>query len=205
MKNMKKLLAALMAVMVFVMAAPAVFAEDAQTEQPAQEQTVEKAEAPKAEPKAEEPKAEEPKAEEPKAEETAQPEATQEAAVEVTAEDTAQPEATPEATAQPEATPEATAQPETTPEATAQPEATPAAERSITVEASESTLKVGDTLKLTAKLTGFDGIEYKLNWQVKAPGEDWKDISGEHGETLKVELDAQSVGCAWRVVVETAD
>jgi hypothetical protein len=210
MKNMKKLLAALMAVMVFVMAAPAVFAEEAGVEQPAQEQAVR-------EEKTEEPKAEEPKAEAPKAEESAEPEATAEAVVEVEAEATAEPEATPEASTQPEATPEASAEPEATPEVTAQPEATPevtaepeatpeaVAQRDIKVVASESSLKVGEMLKLTAKLTGFDGIEYKLTWQVKVPGEDWKDLSGEHGETLKVELDDDSIGCAWRVVVETAD
>jgi hypothetical protein len=184
MKNMKKLLAALMAVMVFVMAAPQVFAEDTQSEQPAQEQAVR-----------------EEKAEEPKAEEPSEPEASAEAAVKVEA------EATQDATAEPESTPEVTAEPESTPAVTAEPESTPeaVAVRDIKVIASETSLQVGETLKLTAKLSGFDGIEYKLIWQVKVPGEDWKDISGEHEETLKVELDAESVGCAWRVVVETAD
>lgn len=61
-----------------------------------------------------------------------------------------------------------------------------AIERSIKVVANETALKVGETLKLTAKLTGFDGVEYSLNWQVKAQGGEWQDI-GEHGETLKVE------------------
>jgi hypothetical protein len=49
MRNMKKLLAALMAVMVLVLAAPAVFAEDVQPAAPAAQAEAPKAEAPKAE------------------------------------------------------------------------------------------------------------------------------------------------------------
>ena len=55
-----------------------------------------------------------------------------------------------------------------------------------------------------ARRTGFDGVEYSLNWQVKAQGGEWQDI-GEHGETLKVEVTAENIGSAWRVTVETAD
>ena len=180
MKNMKKLLAALMmAVMVLVLAAPAVLAEDAQTE--TTEQSAPEVQAPAKEPARE--------TEAPAKE--AQPEAT------------AEPEATVEA--QPETTPAPEATVEAQPEATAEANATQNTERSIKVVSNSSNLQVGETLTLTAKLSGFDGIEYQLNWQVKTEGGDWQNVSGEHGETLKVKLDDQSIGSSWRVVVETAD
>jgi cytoskeletal protein RodZ len=178
MKNMKKMLAALIAGMLFVLIAPVVHAEEVQPEPQAEEQVVR-------EEKAEEPKAEE-TAEEPKAEETTAPEVT------TTEAEVTEPETAPEVSAQPEAAQEQ--------EVTETP-----VERSIVVVASESNLKVGDTLKLTAKLAGFDGVEYTLNWQVKAQHGEWKNISGEQGETLKVELTAETIGSAWRVTVETAD
>jgi len=90
-------------------------------------------------------------------------------------------------------------------ETTPAPEAIQDTLRSVKVISDSSSLQVGDTMTLTAKLSGFDGALYQLNWQVKAEGGDWANISGEHGETLKVNLDDQSIGCQWRVVVETAD
>ena len=194
MKNMKKLLAALMmAVMVLVLAAPAVLAEDAQTE--TTEQSAPEVQAPAKEPARET----EAPAKEAQPEATAEPEATVEAQPEATAEPEATVEAQPETTPAPEATVEAQ------PEATAEANATQNTERSIKVVSNSSNLQVGETLTLTAKLSGFDGIEYQLNWQVKTEGGDWQNVSGEHGETLKVKLDDQSIGSSWRVVVETAD
>lgn len=195
MKSMRKLLATLIAVMLFVLAAPAVFADDTQSEPAVQEQVVreDKADEPKAEKRDEESKAEASKAEEVKAEESKTEETI---ATEVTEQETQ------DVTAQPESASEATQEPETIQE----PEVSvPAAERSIQVVASNSSLKVGETLKLTAKLSGFDGIEYTLNWQVKAQDGEWKNLSGAHGETLKVELTSENIGSAWRVTVETAD
>ena len=194
MKNMMKLLAALMAVMMMVLVVPAAFAEDAQpTEQP-------EVQAP---------------AEEAKPEETAQPEATAEPTAEPTVEATTEPtvEPTVEATAEPtveptvEATVEPTVEPtvEAQPEATPAPEATVAPERSVKVLGGDESLQVGDTMTLTAKLSGFDGVEYSLTWQVKAAGGDWQDIAGEHDAALKVNLDDSSIGASWRVVVEIAD
>ena len=190
MKNMIKMLAALMAVMVLVLAVPAAFAEEA----PAAEPTPE-VQAP-AEPKHEEPKAEEPKAEAP-----AEPEATVEPAAEPTVEATA--EATPAAEPTVEATADAT--PAAEPEATPAAEVTATPERSVRIISDDASLTVGETLTLTAKLSGFDGVEFKLTWQIKTQGDDWKDISGEHGETLKVKQDDESIGASWRVIVETAD
>lgn len=200
MKNTKKLLAALIAGMLFVMVAPVVHAEEVQPEPQAEEQVVreEKVEEPQAEEqvvreeKANEPKPEE-TAEEPKAEETIAPEVTASEA-EVTTADTevTEPETAPEVSDQPEVAQEQ--------EVTETP-----VERSVVVIASESNLKVGDTLKLTAKLAGFDGVECKLSWQFKAQDGEWKNISGEHGETLKVELTTENIGSAWRVAVDTAD
>ena len=230
MKNMKKLVAVLMTVMVLALAVPAVFAEEAQPEQqpevsapvkaeePEKTQEPEKVEetkAPEAEAPAEKPEATEAPAEpEATAEATAEPAATPEVTTEpeATAEPTAEP--TPEVTAGPEATAEPTAEP--TPEVTVEPEATaePTVEptpdatpinRSVEVEAEDSSLQVGDTLKLTAKLTGFEGVKYTLTWQVMVPGEDWKNIDGENGETLKVELSEENIGASWRVAVETEE
>ena len=212
MKNMKKLVAVLMTVMVLALAVPAVFAEEAQPEQQPEVSAPVKAEEPEKtqEPeKVEETKAPEAEAPAEKPEETEAP-----AEPEATAEATAEPEATPEVTTEPEATAEPTAEP--TPEVTAEPEATaePTVEptpdatpiiRSVEVEAEDSSLQVGDTLKLTAKLTGFEGVKYTLTWQVMVPGEDWKNIDGENGETLKVELSEENIGASWRVAVETEE
>lgn len=198
MKNLKKLVAVLMAVMVLALAVPAVLAEDVQPESGVSAPV-----------KAEEPeKTREPE----KAEDTSAPDATKAPAAEPEASE--QPEATPEAAEEPaaEPTPEAAEEPvaEPTPEATEEPAAEPTrdaapAEKRVEVKVEDSTLQVGDTLKLTARLTGFDGVKYTLTWQVKAPGEDWKDISGEHDDTLKVTLSEENIGASWRVVVETQE
>jgi len=202
MKNLKKLVAVLMAVMVLALAVPAVLAEDVQPESgvsaPIKAEEPEKTREPEKAEDTSAPDATKAPAAEPEASE--QPEATPDVAEEPAA------EPTPEAAEEPVAEPTPDATPEPTPEPTAEPtpDAAPA-ERRVEVRVEDSSLQVGDTLKLTARLTGFDGVKYTLTWQVKAPGEDWKDISGEHDDTLKVTLSEENIGASWRVVVETQE
>jgi len=63
-----------------------------------------------------------------------------------------------------------------------------------------ASMELGDTLVMTAKLSGFDGIDYSLNWQVSDGGE-WEDIKGETEEELTVVITEENADCSWRLAV----
>lgn len=132
---------------------------------------------------------------------TKAPEATK--APEITAEPVAT--AVPEITAEPEATavPEITAEPEATvePEATEEPVA-----RSISIKVkAPSELHYGDKITLTATLTGYENVNYTVQWQYSYNGNDWNDMKNANELTYTFKVNEETANTMWRLVVTVID
>ena len=91
------------------------------------------------------------------------------------------------------------------PESEEQTEVAPAVEQRISLSASRdiSQLLPGDVLVLTATLSGFEGVNYSLNWQAKYPGDSWTNIEGASGATLTINITEAHNGCSWRLQVSS--
>lgn len=83
-------------------------------------------------------------------------------------------------------------EPTTKPEETVAPEVTPAPDRSIRIQASRDgsgDLATGDKIVLTATLSGYEGLDYQIQWQTSESSSGaWSDIPGAHGATYTIEL-----------------
>ena len=58
----------------------------------------------------------------------------------------------------------------------------------------------GDIIVLTSKLTGFEGVEYDVQWQYNE-GLGWNDVAGATEETYSYTADEENVSYEWRLVV----
>ncbi len=76
-------------------------------------------------------------------------------------------------------------------------------ERSIFVELTWDTDQphFGDTAHIHATLTGYEGLEYTIQWQVSPDAELWDDIPGENKEDYDVVINLNNNNYYWRVVV----
>ena len=79
-------------------------------------------------------------------------------------------------------------------------------ERSARIETSAPVDQVepGETLRLTAVLSGFDGMDVYVQWQ-EDDGQGYQDIEGAVGDTLELTADAQHAGHAYRFVIKSAE
>ena len=95
-----------------------------------------------------------------------------------------------------EGTPNGEASPE--PTVTVTPEPTPVA-RTLGIGSSipYDQLQIGDTLVLTAEVTGYDGLDVALQWQQYADGT-WENIQGATEATLTVSITEDNLQRAWR-------
>lgn len=66
-----------------------------------------------------------------------------------------------------------------------------------------SIVRYGDIITLTAELSGFDDVPYTLQWVVRDPGGDWKEIPGENGLSITFELTPENAASEWRLNVVT--
>lgn len=109
------------------------------------------------------------------------------------------------------------------PDATAEPEATLAPEEDILPDAAageellpdmsnitirvvclnSGSVRLGDTITLSAQITGLDGFGYTLQWQYLSGGE-WHDQSGANGATYSFTLTQENARYQWRVVLTIA-
>lgn len=67
------------------------------------------------------------------------------------------------------------------------------------------TVEEGTQLILTAHLTGFDDVDYEIQWQQSENGTDWNDIAGENGTQYTVILTEANEGYLWRAAVSTPE
>ena len=61
-------------------------------------------------------------------------------------------------------------------------------------------MSIGDVFTLEASITGFEGVEYRVQWQYDA-GKGWQDFPGGNALTLRVVADRANMGYTWRVLV----
>lgn len=81
-------------------------------------------------------------------------------------------------------------------------------ERSVKVVSSlegVETVEEGTPLTLTAHLTGYDDVEYELQWQQSEDGTNWDDIEGENDLEYTVILTKDNEGYLWRVSVSDSE
>ena len=84
---------------------------------------------------------------------------------------------------------------------TVQPEETPAPQRSVAIASNipASEIALGDTVTLTAVLTGFEGVQVEIAWECQVGGV-WQP-TGRTGETLTFTVDENNAQGAWRINV----
>ena len=84
---------------------------------------------------------------------------------------------------------------------TVQPEETPAPQRSVAIASNipASEIALGDTVTLTAVLTGFEGVQVEIAWECQVGGV-WQP-TGRTGETLTFTVDEYNAKGAWRINV----
>jgi len=146
---------------------------------------------------------------EPAAEPATEPAA--EPATEPAAEPATEPAAEPATEPAAELATEPAAEPATEP--AAEPATEPAAEPTVepaqidvsklSVEVTSSLEDVvlpGETITLTAKLTGFEGLTYTVQWQYN-DGTGWKDVAGANTLTYVYVADESNISNIWRLVV----
>ena len=84
---------------------------------------------------------------------------------------------------------------------TVQPEETPAPQRSVAIASNipASEIALGDTVTLTAVLTGFEGVQVEIAWECQVGGV-WQP-TGQTGETVTFTVDENNAQGAWRITV----
>lgn len=63
----------------------------------------------------------------------------------------------------------------------------------------------GTSITLTAKLTGFDDVEYEIQWQRSVDGTNWEDVDGANGIEYTFDITEETDGYLWRVGVSTSE
>ncbi len=66
-----------------------------------------------------------------------------------------------------------------------------------------SVMEVGSAYRVSAKLSGFENVDYKIEWQYN-DGNDWKTLEGETSLKHKVKVTRDSVRYSWRAIVTEA-
>ncbi|MEA4999460.1 MAG: hypothetical protein VB087_08750 [Candidatus Limiplasma sp.] len=98
------------------------------------------------------------------------------------------------------AEPAASQQPKPTEQATEQPAAP--VQRSVSIKMDmPGTLSLGDTVTLTATLTGYEGQKLSLQWQYTFDGQQWFDVEGANQTSYAFTVSEQTAGTGWRLAV----
>lgn len=73
---------------------------------------------------------------------------------------------------------------------------------SVAISAESDVVELGDDMVLTAVLTGFEDLNYTLQWQFSADNANWADVDGATGSTLRVQMNEENRDYFWRVSVD---
>lgn len=73
---------------------------------------------------------------------------------------------------------------------------------SVTISAESDVVELGGDMVLTAVLTGFEDLNYTLQWQFSADNANWADVDGATGSTLRVQMNEENRDYFWRVSVD---
>ena len=73
---------------------------------------------------------------------------------------------------------------------------------SVAISAESDVVELGDDMVLTAILTGFEDLNYTLQWQFSADNANWANVDGATGSTLRVQMNEENRDYFWRVSVD---
>lgn len=73
---------------------------------------------------------------------------------------------------------------------------------SVAISAESDVVELGGDMVLTAVLTGFEDLNYTLRWQFSTDNENWADVDGATGSTLRVQMNEENRDYFWRVSVD---
>ncbi len=73
---------------------------------------------------------------------------------------------------------------------------------SVAISAESDVVELGGDMVLTAVLTGFEDLNYTLQWQFSTDNENWADVDGATGSTLRVQMNEENRDYFWRVSVD---
>ncbi|MFR5794265.1 MAG: Cna B-type domain-containing protein [Christensenellales bacterium] len=73
---------------------------------------------------------------------------------------------------------------------------------SVAISAESDVVELGGDMVLTAILTGFEDLNYTLQWQFSADNANWADVDGATDFTLRVQMNEENRDYFWRVSVD---
>ena len=73
---------------------------------------------------------------------------------------------------------------------------------SVAISAESDVVELGGDMVLTAILTGFEDLNYTLQWQFSADNANWANVDGATGSTLRVQMSEENRDYFWRVSVD---
>ena len=73
---------------------------------------------------------------------------------------------------------------------------------SVAISAESDVVELGGDMVLTAVLTGFEDLNYTLQWQFSTDNANWADVDGATGSTLRVLMNEENRDYFWRVSVD---
>lgn len=73
---------------------------------------------------------------------------------------------------------------------------------SVVISAESDVVELGGDMVLTAVLTGFEDLNYTLQWQFSTDNANWADVDGATGSTLRVQMNEENRDYFWRVSVD---
>lgn len=73
---------------------------------------------------------------------------------------------------------------------------------SVAISAESDVVELGGDMVLTAILTGFENLNYTLQWQFSADNANWANVDGATGSTLRVQMNEENRDYFWRVSVD---
>lgn len=73
---------------------------------------------------------------------------------------------------------------------------------SVAISAESDVVELGGDMVLTAILTGFEDLNYTLQWQFSTDNTNWANVDGATGSTLRVQMNEENRDYFWRVSVD---
>lgn len=73
---------------------------------------------------------------------------------------------------------------------------------SVAISAESDVVELGGDMVLTAVLTGFEDLNYTLQWQFSTDNANWADVDGATDFTLRVQMNEENRDYFWRVSVD---
>ena len=73
---------------------------------------------------------------------------------------------------------------------------------SVVISAESDVVELGGDMVLTAVLTGFEDLNYTLQWQFSTDNANWANVDGAIGSTLRVQMNEENRDYFWRVSVD---